>query len=798
MSEIAKSCDDIIKLRKEKRLPQISEKLRVIGELKQALLQLSEFRERLQRNDRALIPLAEKAPGVVETIKGLNLASLIGTSGDRENFGAIGRLEEEMKRLEKRFSRDRIQIALVGRARKGKSTFLQSVSGLTDDVIPTSSYTDCTGAVSVIENCDGPFRMEIDFYSEKEFIRFVNSSLDKFGLTSLSVNDLNGIRALHGNTILSEHANEEVRVFYKEYFDNPEPYLQLIGLPTKEFTSTESVIEYVAKYKMIRNGETIPPHYSSCSQEATGSHTIVYFNKYIAVKEAHIWQKYPFDEAGKIVMLDTIGLGNENTKDKDEATMYKVLQEDTDAAIYNFLVPSDGMSTRPADEISTLNGIFSKLETLNPEQWFVININTYTPEKFNNSTQFDVYDKLCDKILSEMRKTKFGNNEENKHVALFTERVSNNVPDDVRNKIMIRLLKAVGDNISALDEVFMSRAEEMATEIYNIYGDVCNRIARAFDNIVAQSPSFLSTFNANFNSLRLRVHLDEYVNELNKKRDEVCDEIVNELKPQLAELTSFVPELKEIETKLLGMNAHHIQNIYFEISDHVTARITSHLKEVSAKAISDVEDSVKIKIARLLHDSGKLDKLNLKSGSLTDDSKAIGWLASLSRERLSGYPELEDAVNAVVNFRMNIEGYIYAECIKACENLNDRDITFPPNNESVSTKANFIWNTILQKVIALRDNLRERFGIRKGLSLGTDNLISELAKPSLLIWCVADSFRKQFLYINNGDDLKNFYCEYAPVIWRDEIQLQEDIREATDSVKKLMNTLKSQNDRRLF
>lgn len=194
----------------------------------------------------------------------------------------------------------------------------------------------------------------------------------------------------------------------------------------------------------------------------------------------------------------------------------------------------------------------------------------------------------------------------------------------------------------------------MADEIYGLYGDICDRISRAFDNIVAQSPTFLSTFNANFNSLRLRVHLDEYVAELNKKRDEICDEIVNELKPQMSELTSFVPEPEDIETKLLGMDAHHIQNIYFGISDHVNARIRSHLKEVYAKAISDVEDSVKIKIARLLHDSGKLDKLNLKSGSLTDDSKAIEWLASLSRERLSGYPELEDAVNAVVNFRCNM------------------------------------------------------------------------------------------------------------------------------------------------
>lgn len=799
MPEIANSCDDIIQKRTEERLPLIRKKLKVIGEMKEALIQLSDFRDRIQKKDGALAPLAEKAPGVVETISSLNLAPLLGSSGRAEDSGAIFRLEEELKRLEKRFSRDRIQIALIGRARKGKSTFLQSVSGLKDDVIPTSSFTDCTGAVSIIENCKGPFKMEIEFYTEKEFVGFINSCLSEFGLEKLRITNLQGIRNLRDNETFKEYPNEDVNSFYKEYFENPDQYLDCIGMPIQQFYKTEDVIEYVAKYKQIPNGEPIPDHYTQFPREEGQYKTTFYFNKYIAVKEARIWSNYPFEEAGKIVMLDTIGLGNQNTKDKDKATMYKVLREDTDAAIYNFLVPTDGMSLRPADEIDTINEAFSRLADLQPEKWFIININTYsnTPEIFPDPARYETYDQLCNKILVEMEKSTFGV-EGNKHCALFAERVSNNNPEEVINKVMIPLLQAVSKNVSTLDDIFMTRSEEMATEVYNLYGEICNRLTRAFDNIVAQSPSFLSTFNENFNRLPLRIHLDEYVAQLRNNKDKVCVEIVNELKPQLTELTSFMPEQEEIATMLRGMNAHHIQNVYFGISDHVTARIISHLKDVSAKAISDVQDSVKIRIARLLHDCGRLSLLNLKTGSLTDDSKAIEWLASLCRERLSGYPELEDAVNAVVNFRMNIEGYIYAECIKACEVLQDRDIQFPSEYESIETKAYFIWNTIMQKVITLRDNLRVRFGIKQELRFGEDPHVSELAKPSLLIWCLADSFCKQFLYINNGEDLKNFYCEYAPVIWRDEIKLQEDIKGATESAKELMMSLKSHNDRHLF
>ena len=59
--------------------------------------------------------------------------------------------------------------------RKGKSKFLQSVSNLGDDVIPTSSSTDCTGAISIIENYDGPFQMEVEYYTIGEFLDSVSN-----------------------------------------------------------------------------------------------------------------------------------------------------------------------------------------------------------------------------------------------------------------------------------------------------------------------------------------------------------------------------------------------------------------------------------------------------------------------------------------------------------------------------------------------------------------------------------------------------------------------------------------------
>ena len=61
----------------------------------------------------------------------------------------------ECDRLITRFSRDTVNISVIGLARQGKSTLLQSITQLPDSIIPAASGSDCTGAKSVIFNAKG-------------------------------------------------------------------------------------------------------------------------------------------------------------------------------------------------------------------------------------------------------------------------------------------------------------------------------------------------------------------------------------------------------------------------------------------------------------------------------------------------------------------------------------------------------------------------------------------------------------------------------------------------------------------
>ena len=89
-------------------------------------------------------------------------------------------LLEELERLKSRFSRKALRIAFIGVERQGKSTFLKTITGLDDRVIPAYSGNSCTGAVSVIHYSDEPLKVDVEYFSEQEFLETVNKKLEKY------------------------------------------------------------------------------------------------------------------------------------------------------------------------------------------------------------------------------------------------------------------------------------------------------------------------------------------------------------------------------------------------------------------------------------------------------------------------------------------------------------------------------------------------------------------------------------------------------------------------------------------
>ena len=86
---------------------------------------------------------------------------------------SLGRVLVEGAKVRARFARDTLCIGIGGAARMGKSTFLQSVTGLAETQIPTSDKYFTTAVRSQIENSANENTAIADFHSEESFLREV-------------------------------------------------------------------------------------------------------------------------------------------------------------------------------------------------------------------------------------------------------------------------------------------------------------------------------------------------------------------------------------------------------------------------------------------------------------------------------------------------------------------------------------------------------------------------------------------------------------------------------------------------
>lgn len=786
---IPQKIEKIIDKREAERLPKIKQKLQFIREILDVVKGLEKFQQELLEQEQLGVNnvLFEQVPQVASTIKDLELTTVLTRI---ENF------KKELERLEKRFSRKCIQIALIGYARKGKSKFLQSVSNLGDDVIPTSSSTDCTGAISVIENYDGPFQMEIEYYSLGEFLDTVSKLLSEILGKKVYLRSLEELETYKNCQEIISSKDNRVKTFYNDYIKHIENYRDCFSESAiRLFTDKTHVIEYVAKYRLMVEGELVPDHYSCYEKEQEGNVTKVLFNKFVAVKSAYIKTKFEYDDARSIVLTDTIGLGNKYTGEADELKMYDVLINDTDAAIFNILIPREGMNAIPKVDSDVLKRVYSKLKRYSPEKWVSLNLNHYGRDSFNSETEFNIYQGTCKSIYENIKDETFGDDDDEKKPLAYCMLIDNNDQDDVRENMLRPVLDIIKDNIDDIDRSFMLQCDDMAKSLYYEYNCICEKIRTALDKIKVSNPNYEITFRQNYKTLQLRHTLKLYVDDLYKKIDIPCWDIINEIKPQINGIMRFVPSQDAIMERMLGMEGEHLDSVYHSFCDDVTAKILSSFKEVSASAISKVKEKVQNDIALILFDKGKLGCLKLKTMSNMEPS--IDWLNAFCKEKLNEHKELFSAVKSVINFQMNIEGFLYSKCVMACLTLQSTGIQFPVNY-SINEGAEFIWQEIRSSVRALRNKLNEEFGISDEISLFTSDKTADSSMPNLLVWCMANTFMKELINTNDGDCLKDFYSEYATTIWGEEFQLSEKLANATNKVVNLSKELNTYCEQSYF
>ena len=296
---------------------------------------------------RSLLELSaatEKNPSASEEMR-QKAGDLSG--GLKDEVVVLSEVDAKVTNLMARFSKGTINIGVAGRARQGKSTFLQAVSGLADSVIPASSGPPVTGAKSRIHHrADDPHAV-IDFYTREEFFReIVNAYYDE-------------LEALPRPGSLEEFAAQ--------------------SLPEKAPSEIPSKIALYSKLKNLQASLKQFRDYLSSHPQRVGLEQVRDFvsqegdrKKYLAVRCANIFTPFPSGDVTGLALVDLPGLGEMALGHSEK--LVASLQREVDAVILVKMPAETGDFWQDVDY-----RVFSEIKRAIPEldiaDWLFVILN---------------------------------------------------------------------------------------------------------------------------------------------------------------------------------------------------------------------------------------------------------------------------------------------------------------------------------------------------------------------------------------------------------------------------------------
>lgn len=283
--------------------------------------------------------------------------------------------QAKLQELKLRFSRRTLNIGIVGNARQGKSTFLQALTGLTSEEIPSAEVDHCTGAPSLIINHSESYA-DIEFFSENVFLQ------------------------------------ETVIPFYQQLSLSPHPTTfaafvsSPLATPTRKLSATEDAL-----YEKLRHRHESVLQYESFLGKTTERITKDQIRSYIAqqssdgtkiatwlaVKMATIYCPFTLSDAGSISVCDTPGLGDFVCGEGD--ALAKNIGKNLDAVLMLKRTPKGGIATPEDTQLYDL--LHKAMEEFDPKDWSYFVVNRDGTDNETKSFEKQITQKIqCRKFIT--------------------------------------------------------------------------------------------------------------------------------------------------------------------------------------------------------------------------------------------------------------------------------------------------------------------------------------------------------------------------------------------------------------
>lgn len=749
MSDITEKIDSIIAVRHNK-LPEICSAIDRLDKTYNAVKTLESIQEDLaSENSKFKILLSNSEAS--EKLQRIHLKPF---------YEAYADYRQKLLALKLRFEREHLHISLVGSARQGKSLVIQNISGLDKSIIPSSDGNDCTGAKSIITNAaNDNVEARISFYTEAEICEIVNQylkticndkkyliySIDQF--PSIPVEEIKKDigRQAEGQQLLKHLKN----------------YIEHIPEIRKKLGSTitvpkEDIESYVAQYKHD-DFET------------------KYWN-YLGVKSADIRCRFPYSNAGKIVLLDTIGIGT--TSLGVEESMLKTIEEDSDAIVFMFR--PDSLGPRLSNtEISIIDKISNRVSEEYAQEMLFWVINRVEDGKGRNVDYISgVIDQIrdADYPVSEILQVNCINQNE------------------VEQKLLVPVLAKMSQKINDVDRLLANRAQEAANSVFN----ALMKISKAFDDVRCKSVSqdisreMLKIIDDTCELLlnKLRVLFKEKYNSL---RNKPCIELKNAVEKTLRKMFSFVPSEADI-LDLLNKGTFNQHDAIAKSTDRIRLEIIDAFAELDI-TLSDLINQMKIEVLSVFADHN-IGKLSFIGGDISDP---VEWIDSFI-DRIKGkteYPIITEALLKFRDFNCSVQGFMIYEVRDKLDKIDYSLQEQPPrlrNGLGDKPKLAKEINTILTNEI---ENVHNNIENALNPLYRIPNRAMFAAIKDLYDRCAFED-RKNKSPIEVKYEWHELYKQWMPDIWRDEYLAKQSASELAKEFNNLADSIKQYKNKANF
>lgn len=601
-------------------------------------------------------------PEIARQIEAVKLSSFLGAIDN-----IISKVYAQKKLLEKvriRLGRNTITIAVAGEARIGKSTFLQSFTGLNNNQIPTQVTGACTSTQSIISHIDSDDGYAIVHYYEKDaFLNIViKNRYEKLKWDTACLATISNFKEDFPNHKRPVDAIEiEIYDDLKLYYDNIDDICKNIFDQFKmqeRLDDLNNVKEFVTYSKE-----------SGLTQSRASN---------LVVKKVEIFCKFPMDDVGQISVIDTPGM-NTTTEERDREILCDVLNNSADFVLLFGAPGTLGLSAVETRLCSDFRQCMPLLagDELNKRAFFLANQGKFVDDKgalYRDSTN------------EEFNKLHYNAYEKGLIPVAKYIRLNAKDPQQVQENVLDPLLNYLSENFPEFDDAQEKAAKEILVGIGKDVETLLADIDKELGFIqVADTNGFSKLFLNEFEQLlsRLSSHLSRTLEGMMPSR-EIDIEAYMDGVDNTSQGNVFTKTLNQIFTDynekmpdFLTINA--IQNemfnnpglggaAFFNLMGHLRCYIISLFAAMDANCQQIVEDA-KIKLENVFRDPAAGRMGGVKELENMHGSEFFEALARFAKTVKA--PILTEQLETYAKFNLSFSGFMAHKVSKNLDSVRN-------------------------------------------------------------------------------------------------------------------------------